>query len=67
MYGMYFGIGELCVTTLKRRMASDGVNDEQFWLWSSQIVRGVADIHRLGIIHLAIQARRLALVTLCVC
>ena len=36
----------------------EGVQDsEDFWRWSSQLARAVSDIHRVGIIHLAIQAR----------
>ena len=28
---------------------------DDFWRWSRQLVRGVADIHRAGIIHLALE------------
>ena len=36
-------------------MSGEGVPDDDFWRWASQLVRGVADIHGSGVIHLAIK------------
>ena len=29
--------------------------DDDFWRWSSEIARGVVDMHRVGILHLALE------------
>ena len=56
--GVYYGVHELVVDVLRSRIHSGGVQDDiDFWRWSSQIARGVADLHRDGIIHLALQVR----------
>ena len=47
----HFGIAELATDTLSDRMKGEPVESEDFWRWSSQITRGVADIHRIGLIH----------------
>ena len=52
---VYFAVGELVVSSLSSRISSEGAHDDDFWRWSSQIARGVADLHRIGIIHLALQ------------
>ena len=57
-----FVIEEHCEDTLRSRVDIEGVNDDElFWRWSSQIARGVADIHRAGIIHLAIKPETIRL------
>ena len=57
---VYFAIGELVTGWLAGLItASQGVDDDDvFWRLASQLASGVADLHRSGIIHLAIQARR---------
>ena len=54
---VYFVITKLYgAGTLRSRMSSDGMHDDKlFWRLASQIARGVADIHRAGILHLALQ------------
>ena len=52
----YFGITEHCETNLRSRIvAGEGVRDDDFWRWSTQLARGVVDIHGSGVIHLAIK------------
>ena len=59
--GIRYRITELHADSLRSRiMEGDGVQDESFWRWSSQIARAVSDIHRISVIHLALQARRRA-------
>ena len=54
----YFGITEHCETNLRSRIvAGEGVRDDDFWRWSTQLARGVVDIHERGIIHLAASRR----------
>ena len=49
--GIYFGIGELCSMFLHDRMKSQGLDDADFWRWSSQLARGTTELHRAGIVH----------------
>ena len=60
---VYFAIEEHCEGhAAEAASADEGVRDDElFWRWSSQIARGVVDIHRAGIIHLAIEPRNIAL------
>ena len=60
---VYFVISEHCEGTLRSRITrGEGVRDDElFWRWSTQIARGVVDVHRAGIIHLAIEPRNIAL------
>ena len=59
---VYYAIEEYCKSTLRSRIESEGVRDDElFWKWASQIARGVADIHRAGIIHLGIHPEAIAL------
>merc|ERR1712185_96276 len=56
-HDIHFGIGELVVGDLTTRIKTgEGIeDDEEFWRLASQLVSGVADIHQLGILHLAVQ------------
>ena len=56
--GIYYGTGELCLTFLRARINSEGISDEEFWRWASQLVRGVVDMHRANIIHGALVVRQ---------
>ena len=52
---IHFAITEHCEDTLRERIVvGEGVMDEDFWRWSSQLARGLVDIHSVGIIHLGI-------------
>ena len=58
----YFGITEHCTTNLRSRIiAGEGVRDDDFWRWSTQLARGLVDIHERGIIHLAIKPETIRL------
>ena len=56
--GIRYRIMEVCASSLRSHIEEGvGADDDRFWRWSSQIARAVVDIHRIGVIHLAIQAR----------
>ena len=52
----YFAIKEHCASNLRSRIVvGEGVPEEDFWRLSSQLARGVGDIHGIGICHLGIE------------
>ena len=44
-----------------RIVVGEGVQDDDFWRWSSQLVRGIAAIHSNGILHLAVKSETIRL------
>ena len=62
--GIFFSVGEFVVGDLRTRIRPEaqGVeDDEEFWRLATQLSRGVADIHRNGVLHLAVQPANLFL------
>ena len=57
---VFFGICELCVQPMTSRITERGgiVGDVEFRKLSNELVRGISDIYKAGITHLALQVRR---------
>ena len=49
--GLFASIEERCTATLRSKLDEGVVSDANFWRWSTQLVQGVADLHRTGIMH----------------
>ena len=56
---VFFGIGELVTGALGHRIVPEqGIADEdEFWRLACQLVSGIADIHSVGVMHLAVEVR----------
>ena len=65
--GMHFGVAELITDRLSERIKGEPIDSGDFWRWSAQILQGVADIHRSGVLHLDLQVKHLFLSTRGVC
>ena len=49
--GICYGTSEYCSMFLCDLISSNGIDDDQFWRWASQLARGVMELHRAGIWH----------------
>ena len=42
--GIYYGTGEFCTGIMRVRIANEGINDEEFWRWASQLGLAAAPV-----------------------